>query len=60
MIKFTLLQTGQVKNITILKSSGVTAIDEAALKTIQMATPFQKLPPSFTREQPFAIPITYR
>lgn len=60
MIKFTLLQTGQVKNITILKSSGVTAIDEAALKTIQMAAPFQKLPASFTHDQPFAIPITYR
>ena len=60
MIKFTLLQTGQVKNITILKSSGVTAIAEAALKTVQMAAPFQKLPASFTHDQPFAIPITYR
>ena len=43
-LKFTILSTGEVRDIKILKSSGFNILDKEAISTIKRASPFPPIP----------------
>lgn len=45
-----ILATGQVKDITVLKSSGSPLLDEAARQSVRLAEPFQPFPAAIRRD----------
>jgi protein TonB len=55
-VSFTIHEDGRVSAVTILKSSGHSILDEAAMETIYAAAPFPR-PPAPAR---IAIPIAFR
>lgn len=55
-VSFTIHEDGRVSAVTVLKSSGHSILDEAAMETIYAASPFPK-PPAPAR---IAIPIAFR
>lgn len=59
VIAFTILPDGQIKNITIQKSSGYSSLDDAAKSAIRTATPFAGVNRYITKAQAFAIKINF-
>lgn len=45
-----ILPTGQIKDITTLKSSGYPVLDEAARQSVRLASPFQPFPAAIRRD----------
>ena len=50
-LEFTILKTGEVKRIKILKTSGYKILDTTIVEAIQEASPFPALPKTFKKEQ---------
>ncbi|HEX5758408.1 MAG TPA: energy transducer TonB, partial [Thermoanaerobaculia bacterium] len=50
MIAFTIERDGRVSELEVAKSSGMNAFDLAALRAVQNASPFPRLPASFRKE----------
>ena len=50
-LEFTILKTGVVKGIKILKTSGYKILDTTIVEAIQEASPFPSLPKTFKKEQ---------
>jgi len=49
-VKFTVGKNGELKSLTITKSSGVKSVDEAALEAVKASTPFEPLPKNYKGE----------
>lgn len=45
-----ILPTGQVKDVTLLKSSGYPLLDQAAIQSVRLASPFQPFPAAIRRD----------
>lgn len=45
-----ILPTGQVKDVTLLKSSGYPVLDQAAIQSVRLAAPFQPFPAAIRRD----------
>ena len=56
IVSFTILQNGSIAGISVATSSGVSTLDNLALRAIQLAAPFGKLPIGFTENK---LDITY-
>jgi TonB family protein len=56
-ISFTIVQNGSILNLSVSTPSGVTTLDNLALRAIQLAAPFGKLPIGFTENK---LDITYK
>jgi TonB family protein len=56
IIAFTILQNGSIAGVSVATSSGVSTLDNLALRAIQLAAPFGKLPIGFTENK---LDITY-
>lgn len=50
LMRFTILKSGKVTDVEILKSSGYPMLDEAAKKALYTASPFNPLPDSWKKE----------
>jgi TonB family protein len=50
-IAFTIFQNGSISNVSVVKSSGVSTLDNLALRAISLAAPFGKLPIGFTEDK---------
>jgi len=48
-LKFTILSTGAVKDIKIIKSSGFNILDKEAISTVKRASPFPPIPKKINR-----------
>lgn len=48
-LKFTILSTGTVKDIKIIKSSGFNILDKEAISTVKRASPFPPIPKKINR-----------
>jgi TonB family protein len=46
LVEFTILSSGKVEFLTLVRSSGSTLLDEEALRAIRAAAPFPRIPPS--------------
>jgi len=51
IVIFDILRNGQVRNVTVLQSSGNRALDYSAQRAIFLASPFPPLPAGFEREE---------
>ncbi len=51
IVTFDILRNGQVRNVTILQSSGNRALDYSAQRAVYLAAPFPPLPAGFEREE---------
>lgn len=51
IVVFDILRNGQVRNVTVLQSSGNRALDYSAQRAIFLASPFPPLPAGFEREE---------
>ncbi len=49
-MKFTILKSGKVADVEVLKSSGYPMLDDAAKKALFDASPFNPLPDSWKKE----------
>jgi protein TonB len=59
-VKFTIDQTGKVLGATVKNSSGIAALDHAALDVLKRASPLPAIPAFMKRQQlTLAIPIDY-
>lgn len=45
-----ILPTGQVKDVTLLKSSGYPLLDQAAIQSVRLASPFQPFPAAIRQD----------
>lgn len=45
-----ILPTGQVKDVVLLKSSGYPVLDQAAIQSVRLASPFQPFPAAIRRD----------
>jgi len=50
-ISFTIFPNGSISNVSVVKSSGVSTLDNLALRAINLAAPFGKLPVGFTENK---------
>lgn len=46
-LKYSIQKNGELKNVSVIKSSGDEKIDFAAVKSLKMTAPFEPLPDSF-------------
>lgn len=51
VISFTITKTGEIINVNIKRSSGISNFDESGLKAIELAKPFPELPPGYQYSQ---------
>lgn len=51
IVTFIIMQDGNIQNLRIKKSSGISAFDQSGIKAIELAKPFPQLPPGFTHSQ---------
>jgi TonB family protein len=56
-ISFTIVQNGSITNLSVATTSGTSTLDNLALRAIQLAAPFGKLPIGFTENR---LDITYK
>jgi TonB family protein len=57
VLSFTILQNGAVTDVSVATSSGVSTLDNLALRAIQLAAPFGKLPIGFAENR---LDISYK
>lgn len=50
MLQVAVNQDGTVRNIRLLRSSGYKALDDAAIRIVQLAAPFAALPPGISKD----------
>lgn len=48
LVSFTIFTSGSISDIVVKKSSGNAALDRQAVRAIELAAPFGKLPPNFS------------
>ncbi|MCJ8052815.1 energy transducer TonB [Shinella curvata] len=61
VVSFTVGAGGQASGIRVARSSGSAALDQAALESVQRASPFPKIPESAGRSSwPFNVPIVFK
>ncbi|MBD8889925.1 energy transducer TonB [Roseibium litorale] len=59
-VSFTVKQSGQLSNVSVIRSSGSDILDKAALETVRRASPFPPIPPEAGRSSwPFRLPISF-
>ncbi|QLH42295.1 MAG: energy transducer TonB [Coxiellaceae bacterium] len=58
-LAFTLLTNGYVSNLTVLKSSGVPSLDEAAIAAVKEAVPFSGLEQYLNEAKAFHIDVVF-
>jgi TonB family protein len=56
IVSFTILQNGNISDVSVATSSSVSTLDNLAMRAIQLAAPFGKLPIGFTDDR---LDITY-
>jgi TonB family protein len=56
LVSFTIEQNGTMSHLSVATSSGVSSLDNLAMRAIQLAAPFPKLPIGFTNDK---LEITY-
>ena len=60
VIGFVIRKNGELTDLTVIKSSGVRRLDNAALKTLRKITPFKPIPGILMREKwGLSVPIIY-
>jgi len=60
VVSFVIQRNGELTDLSIVESSGHRRLDEAALKTLQRVSPFEKIPEAIDREQwPISVPIAF-
>ncbi len=50
-IRFTIFASGEISKVTIAESSGISTLDNLAVKAVQMAAPFGKLPVGYEADR---------
>ncbi len=50
MLQVSVNQNGSVRNIRLLRSSGYKVLDDAAIRIVQLASPFAPLPPEISKD----------
>ncbi len=58
-LSFMLLTNGYINNLTLLKSSGVQSLDEAALTAVRDAVPFLGLESYLAKAKTFSIDVVF-
>jgi protein TonB len=48
IVEFTILDSGKIEFLTLVRSSGSTLLDEEALRAIRAAAPFPRIPPNIS------------
>ncbi|MCF3643119.1 TonB family protein [Rhizobium sp. TRM95111] len=60
VVSFVVSSSGSASGIRVARSSGVAALDKAALDSIRRASPFPKIPPAAERSSwSFSVPIVF-
>ena len=60
VVSFSLARSGGVRGVRIVSSSGVGAIDRAAISMVKRASPFPRIPAGGPSSMRFSVPISYR
>ena len=60
LIRFSILSSGRVTAVRIIKSSGHKILDQAALRTIKRASPFPRLPKGPKKRITITVPMSYK
>lgn len=58
-LKFTLYANGSVSHLTVMRSSGTTSLDEAALNAVRDAVPFQRIDQYLSEPQEYRIDVIF-
>lgn len=59
-VRFTVSQNGGVSGLSVVRSSGSSVLDQAALETVQRAAPFPAIPPGAGRSSwRFTVPLAF-
>jgi len=59
-VRFTVNASGQAAGITVARSSGHAVLDQAAVATVQRASPFPAIPAAAARSSwPFTVPLVF-
>lgn len=60
VVRFTVLANGQVAGVSVGRSSGNAAVDQAGLATVSRAAPFPPIPPQANRDNwTFDVPLAF-
>ena len=60
LVRFSVVSSGRVTAVRIIKSSGHKILDQAALQTIKRASPLPRLPKGTKKRITITMPISYR
>ena len=61
VVTFTLERNGDLTEITVKRSSGISRLDDAALETLRKLAAFRPIPAALRRDRwPMSVPIEYR
>ena len=60
VVSFTILRSGGVTGIRLVRSSGNQAIDRATLSMVRRASPFPAIPAGGPNRMRFSVPVSYR
>lgn len=60
IVRFAIQKNGELADLTVVRSSGIARLDEAALKTLRRITPFKPIPAALGRDRwILSVPISY-
>ncbi len=60
VVSFTILRSGGVTGVRLVRSSGNQAIDRASLSMVRRASPFPAIPAGGPSRMRFSVPVSYR
>lgn len=60
LIRFSISRSGRVTAVRLVKRSGNTAVDQAALAMVRRASPFPPIPAGMKSGMTFTVPVHYR
>lgn len=59
MVRFSMARNGDVLTVTVASSSGIAALDDAAIETVWRAKPMPSIPPILPERLSVVLPVSF-